>query len=76
MNIYSLYYIMDNQTTNCDTNVYKKLNFLYNALEHGWSIKKQEGCYIFSKKHQNRREVFSNDYLEKFVIENNKPTLV
>lgn len=70
---------MDNHTINCincDIKTFKKLNFLHNALEHGWCIKKQDGCYIFSKKHQNRREVFSNDYLEKFVIENNKPTLV
>lgn len=67
---------MDNDFIKCDVKTFKKINFLYNALEHGWSIKKQDDCYIFSKKHQNRREVFSNDYLENFVNENNKPKLV
>lgn len=67
---------MSSEYINCDDKTFKKLNFIFNALEHGWSIKKQKDCYIFSKKHQNRREVFSSDYLEKFVLENNKPKLV
>lgn len=62
---------MENNNTFYESKTFKKLNFLHNALEHGWSIKKQQDYYIFSKKHQNKREVLSNDYLEKFVLENN-----
>jgi hypothetical protein len=47
-----------------------KMIFLKNALEKGWSIKKVNDTYIFSKKHENKKEVFQSDFLEKF-IENN-----
>ncbi len=48
----------------------KKMIFIMNALEKGWSVKKREGSYIFIKKHENRREVFLENYLETFVQSN------
>ena len=48
----------------------QKLLFLSNALDNGWSIKKSKESYIFTKKHENKREVFQEDYLEKFVLTN------
>jgi hypothetical protein len=48
----------------------KKMAFLMNALEKGWSVKKRKEEYIFTKKHENRREVFREHYLETFVQEN------
>lgn len=53
-----------------DKKDYQKMMFLKNALEDGWSIKKVGDTYIFSKKHENRKEIFQSDYLERF-IENN-----
>jgi len=44
--------------------------FLLNALEKGWSIKKKDNEYIFSKKHEGKREVFQENYLETFVQTN------
>lgn len=44
--------------------------FLLNALEKGWSIKKKDNEYIFSKKHEGKREVFQENYLETFVKTN------
>jgi hypothetical protein len=44
--------------------------FIANALEKGWSVKKRDQEYIFTKKHENRREVFRENYLETFVQEN------
>ena len=38
-----------------------------NALEDGWSVKKNNDTYIFTKKHEKKREVFEEKYLEKFV---------
>ena len=32
--------------------------------------KKIKKSYIFTKKHENKREVFQEDYLEKFVLTN------
>jgi len=43
-----------------------------NAIDTGWSVKKSEDNYIFTKKHEGKREVFMADYLEKFVTENMK----
>jgi len=48
----------------------QKMIFIQNALNNGWSIKKSQGSYIFTKKHENLREIFQEDYLEKFVASN------
>jgi hypothetical protein len=53
--------------TNIDLQI---MIFLYNALNEGWSIKKTNGCYIFSKKHENKKEFFSDTYLKNFVKTN------
>ena len=49
---------------------FQKMVFLMNALEQGWTIKKKHEYYIFSKKHEGRREVFMDNYLEKFIETN------
>ena len=49
---------------------FQKMMFLMNALEKGWSIKKQNDKYIFTKKHENKREIFEENYLERFIISN------
>jgi len=49
---------------------YKKMLFLYNAVNSGWSIYKNEDYYIFKKKHQNKKEVFSDTYLQEFICKN------
>ena len=33
--------------------------FLFNALENGWAIKKSENNYLFRKKHEGKKEIFS-----------------
>uniref|UniRef100_A0A6C0D2Z8 Uncharacterized protein n=1 Tax=viral metagenome TaxID=1070528 RepID=A0A6C0D2Z8_9ZZZZ len=50
--------------------IIRKLLFLSSALEQGWSIKKQDESYIFTKKHENKREVFKENYLENFLVSN------
>ena len=47
-----------------------KIVFIFNALEKGWSVKKQNDKYIFTKKHENKREIFEENYLEHFIISN------
>jgi len=53
-----------------DKKTFQKITFLYNALEQGWKIKKDGDSYIFTKKHENRREIFKESYLETFLISN------
>lgn len=47
-----------------------KMIFIFNALENGWTIKKKNEKYIFKKKHNNKKEVFSEDYLKQFIEKN------
>jgi len=49
---------------------FRKMVFIMNALEQGWKIKKREDSYVFTKKHENKREIFQENYLENFMIEN------
>jgi hypothetical protein len=55
-----------------DKNTYKKMIFINNAIEDGWSVKKNNDTYIFKKKHENKVEVFEKDYLDNFIINNIK----
>ena len=48
----------------------RKMMFIMNALDQGWSIKKSQESYIFTKKHENRREIFQETYLEDFLFSN------
>ena len=49
---------------------YYKMNFIMNALEEGWKVTKKNDMYIFTKKHEGKKEVFDDKYLENFVKKN------
>jgi hypothetical protein len=49
---------------------FQKMLFIANALEQGWTVKKSQDSYIFSKKHENKQEIFQENYLETFVAAN------
>ena len=51
----------------------QKMMFISNALDKGWSIKKVNNVYVFTKKHENKKEVFEEKYLETFVLGNMTP---
>jgi hypothetical protein len=55
---------------NLDMKTMQKMIFIYNCLEKGWTAKKRDGRYIFQKNHEGKREVFMEDYLDKFISEN------
>jgi hypothetical protein len=42
-------------------------NFIMNAIEDGWSVKKREESYIFSKKHEGCCQIFHENYLNIFI---------
>jgi len=48
----------------------QKAIFVFNAVNDGWSVVKRNGAYIFTKKHENKKEVLSEEYLKKFLIKN------
>jgi len=48
----------------------QKMAFLFNALENGWTIKKKESCYVFSKNQNGQKEVYLDSYLKRFMVSN------
>ena len=50
--------------------LFEKMAFVYNALDDGWSVKKRNGNYIFSKPHENKKEIFQDDYISTFMKDN------
>ena len=44
--------------------------FLMNTLENGWSIRKNNDNYVFRKKHEKQKEVYSDEYLVNFLKSN------
>ena len=61
-------------TNKFDNITLSKMSFIYNAINDGWKVEKinnEEGDkYIFKKNHENKKEIFSNNFLEKFVNKN------
>ena len=52
---------------------FQKMVFIMNALNSGWKVQKSEDDYIFTKKHEGKREIFKSNYLESFIYDNLKP---
>ena len=48
----------------------QKMLFIHNAIDAGWSVKKRNEKYFFSKKHENKKEVYLETYLQKFIESN------
>ena len=48
----------------------QKMVFIYNSLEKGWTVKKNNNSYIFKKNHEGKKEVYLDDYLKHFMTEN------
>ena len=60
----------ENKQIEIDQLKFQKMVFLYNALDNGWSIKKRNNSYIFTKNHEGKREIFESSYLSIFMKEN------
>lgn len=50
--------------------ILQKMIFIYNALENGWYIKKNNNKYIFLKNHEGKKEVYLDNYLRTFLETN------
>jgi hypothetical protein len=48
----------------------KQMIFLMNALENGWIVKKKKDVYIFTKKHEGKKEILDDNYLTTFIEQN------
>lgn len=58
------------QTYEIDYITLQKMTFLYNAIESGWEVKRKENTYVFTKKHQGKKEIYNDSYLKSFIQAN------
>jgi len=61
-----------NKGTEIDFIKLQKMRFIYNAIESGWNVKKIDNKFVFSKKHEGKKEIYLETYLQKFIEDNMK----
>ena len=59
-----------NSSIQMDSIQFQKMTFVYNALQDGWTVQKHDDSYIFRKKHEGKKEVFLDTYLNTFITNN------
>ncbi len=63
----------ENENTHkMDYYLFKKMGFIYNAIEDGWNVCKKNDKYIFTKKHEGTKEIYNNQFLSRFMNDNLK----
>ena len=70
INLDSLKDLENNADFKVDAIKFQKMLLLYNTIEQGWSVKKRNGSYIFTKNHENLKEIIDNSYLLQFMKTN------
>lgn len=62
--------VSSNDLTTIDASTIARMSFVYNAINDGWTVRKKKDNYVFTKPHDNRKEIFEGSYLESFVTQN------
>ena len=62
--------ISTGSTHNINHLKFQKMLFVFNAVNDGWSVKKNGDSYIFLKDHEGKSEIFSDSYLQTFITSN------
>jgi hypothetical protein len=61
---------LENENVKIDVITFQKMLFLYNTIEQGWSVKKTNKSYTFTKPYENTKEILEESYLLKFMKTN------
>jgi hypothetical protein len=61
---------LENQNMKVDAIKFQKMLILFNSIEQGWSVKKKNNSYVFTKQHENKKEIIEDSYLIKFMKTN------
>ena len=61
---------LENNNIKIDIIKFQKMLLLFNSIEQGWSVKKQNNSYIFTKNHDGKKEILEDDYLKQFMRTN------
>ena len=62
--------VVTNKPIKIDNIKFQKMLFVFNAIHNGWSVKKEDNRFIFSKYHNEKKEIFEEEYLTSFMNEN------
>jgi len=57
INLDSLKDLENNVDFKVDAIKFQKMLLLYNTIEQGWSVKKHNESYVFTKNHENKKEI-------------------
>ena len=73
--LFSFSNVMDIQmnvpaTSEIDCLKLHKMAFIYNAVQSGWEVKLKNGAYLFTKKHEGKKEIYLDKFLRTFVESN------
>jgi hypothetical protein len=61
---------LENENIKVDVIKFQKMLLLFNSIEQGWSVKKRNDSYVFTKNHEGKKEVLEESYLMKFMKTN------
>ena len=61
---------LENENVKVDVIKFQKMLLLFNSIEQGWSVKKRNESYVFTKNHEGKKEVLEDSYLKKFMKTN------
>jgi hypothetical protein len=61
---------LENENIKIDVIKFQKMLLLFNSIEQGWSVKKRNNSYVFTKNHEGKKEVLEESYLLKFMKTN------
>jgi hypothetical protein len=61
---------LENDNVKVDVIKFQKMILVFNSIEQGWSVKKRNGSYVFTKSHENKKEILEDTYLMKFMKTN------
>ena len=62
--------LKDLENLKVDVIKFQKMLLLFNSIEQGWSVKKRDDSYVFTKSHEGKKEVLEESYLKKFMNTN------
>ena len=62
--------IIENIEIDITTKKLKQMIFIFNAIENGWNVNKRGENYVFKKKHENKRMVYDDNFIENFISKN------
>ena len=48
----------------------QKMAFIFNAVQSGWKVSMKDDSYVFTKKHEGKKEIYLDTYVKSFIEKN------